>query len=285
MLSGSPFPTTRRAFTLVELLVVIAIIGILVALLLPAVQAAREASRRSKCQNNLKQIGLAVQNYHDVFSVLPVEGDDGPTACCAPDAGNIWFYNWTFHILPFMEQKNVYDRGEADHSKISTSIVSSYYCPTRRNVQLYKGNAKSDYAANAGTTTTNGVFVQSRLGWTRMTQITDGTAYTLLAGESRVHLRYLAQTGDCCGDNESAYLAGWADDVGRHGNKVPQPDILDSAIPSDQADGFFGSSHPNQINAVLADGSVKTIRFAVHPAIFQGLSIRNDGVVVTQDEL
>jgi prepilin-type N-terminal cleavage/methylation domain-containing protein len=277
--------SARRGFTLVELLVVIAIIGILVALLLPAVQAAREAGRRTKCQNNLKQIGLAVQNYHDLFSALPVEGDDGPTACCAPDPGNIQYYNWTFHILPYLEQKAVYDRGEQDHSKISTSVVGGYYCPTRRAIQLYKGNAKSDYAANAGTNTTNGAFVQSRQGWTRLSQIIDGTSQTLLVGEARVHHRYLRETGDCCSDNESAYLAGWSDDVGRHGNKVPRPDIIDYTLPSDQADGFFGSSHPHVINAVLVDGSVRTVRFSVSPAVFLGLSLRNDGYPFTHDEL
>ena len=277
--------SVRRGFTLVELLVVIAIIGILVALLLPAIQAARESSRRAKCQNNLKQIGLAVQNYHDIYTVLPVEGDDGPTACCAPDPGNVLYYNWTFHILPFMEQKTVYDRGEANHATISTSVVGTYYCPTRRNIQLYKGVAKSDYAANAGTTTTNGVFVQSRLGWTRMTQIIDGTANTLLAAEARKHIRYIYETGDCCGDNESAFLAGWADDNGRHGNRVPLPDIVDRNIPSDQADNFFGSSHPAMLNAVLADGSVRSLKYGINPVIWQGFCVRNDGVVVNQNDL
>jgi prepilin-type processing-associated H-X9-DG protein len=110
-------------------------------------------------------------------------------------------------------------------------------------------------------------------------------ANTLLAGETRVHLHYLTQTGDCCSDNESAYLAGWSDDVGRHGNKVPQPDIMSALIPPDQADGFFGSSHPHQINIVLADGSVRTVKFAVHPAVFLGLSVKNDGYVMNHNDL
>src|SRR4051812_47226799 len=86
----------RRGFTLVELLVVIAIIGILVSLLLPAVQAAREAARRTQCQNNLRQYGVAIHNYHDVIKYLPI--------------GNTWGRMWTFQsrILPYMEQQNIY---------------------------------------------------------------------------------------------------------------------------------------------------------------------------------
>ncbi len=88
-------------FTLVELLVVIAIIGILVALLLPAIQAAREAARRTQCSNNLKQLAIALQNYHDTFKKLPY-GDEG--------IGNDWGSNWRVRILPFCEQSTLYDQ-------------------------------------------------------------------------------------------------------------------------------------------------------------------------------
>ncbi len=94
----------RRGFTLVELLVVIAVIGILVALLLPAVQAAREAARRTECANNLKQMGLALQNYHSVRMCLPpgVMGVSGRFS--APRT------TWTIHLYPYLEQQNLYDR-------------------------------------------------------------------------------------------------------------------------------------------------------------------------------
>lgn len=89
----------RKGFTLVELLVVIAIIGILIALLLPAVQAAREAARRSQCTNNLKQLGLAIHNFHDVNNVFPIGQPDD-------DNDN---YAWGAYILPYVEQKQMYD--------------------------------------------------------------------------------------------------------------------------------------------------------------------------------
>ena len=109
--------TRSRGFTLVELLVVIAIIGILVALLLPAVQAAREAARRMSCGNNLKQIALAAHNFHDTYKMLPpiVNHSGGPT--------------FFFHILPYIEQQplmDLYTGGATDSGGNSTDIRRQY---------------------------------------------------------------------------------------------------------------------------------------------------------------
>src|SRR5688572_12222721 len=103
----------RPGFTLVELLVVIAIIGILVALLLPAVQAAREAARRISCSNNLKQVALACHNFHDVYDRLPPGGanDQPPFGTQNTINGNAqWGSSWKVYILPYLEQSAIYDR-------------------------------------------------------------------------------------------------------------------------------------------------------------------------------
>jgi prepilin-type N-terminal cleavage/methylation domain-containing protein len=141
----------RKGFTLVELLVVIAIIGILIALLLPAVQAAREAARRAECSNNLKQMGLAVHNFHDVYKFLPSAGrhwTDIPSfkvaaGASASDPGGVpeippmQNAGWGFQILPFMEQQQVHEGG-GQQTPLDKSIfavgaeIKGFTCPSRR---------------------------------------------------------------------------------------------------------------------------------------------------------
>lgn len=144
----------NRGFTLIELLVVIAIIAILIALLLPAVQQAREAARRTQCKNNMKQIGLAIYNYHDTFNTFPTNGAlrnfpgsgtlppvTGPGGNQITNSGQ----SWMMHILPYIEQANLYNRidrngiGGTWESKFQTNIVNqevartvlpAYLCPS-----------------------------------------------------------------------------------------------------------------------------------------------------------
>ncbi len=163
----------RKAFTLVELLVVIAIIGVLVALLLPAVQAAREAARRSQCQNNVKQMGLAFMNHEAALGAFP-SGGWGYRWTGDPDMGALEAQpgGWAFAILPYLEGSNTYQIGKgmaagpkmAALLKQKTTPVPGFYCPSRRPAILYYGPeesinadspadklvAKTDYAANGG---------------------------------------------------------------------------------------------------------------------------------------
>jgi prepilin-type N-terminal cleavage/methylation domain-containing protein/prepilin-type processing-associated H-X9-DG protein len=141
-------PVLREGFTLIELLVVIAIIGVLVALLLPAVQQAREAARRTQCKNNLKQIGLAFHNYHDTFNMFPPD-DTGEPGCCGPNPPNTatgtpnW-HGYTEYILPYIDQSTVYNQinfsiGLPDASLSPSTagmlaaygtVIPSYICPS-----------------------------------------------------------------------------------------------------------------------------------------------------------
>ncbi|MFO0905047.1 MAG: DUF1559 domain-containing protein [Pirellulales bacterium] len=129
---------SRRAFTLVELLVVIAIIGILVALLLPAVQAAREAARRTQCTNNLKQLGLGLHNHHDTRGYFP-PGTSQDQQPFGPAASN-WGASWMIYILPFIEQNSLYEQlqigggtgyGNAANGALFNNVkIKAYRCPS-----------------------------------------------------------------------------------------------------------------------------------------------------------
>ncbi|QDU60421.1 hypothetical protein Pan216_12600 [Planctomycetes bacterium Pan216] len=127
---NTPFP--KKAFTLVELLVVIAIIGVLVALLLPAVQQAREAARRMQCSNNLRQIGIALHNYHDANNCFPAGGVTVGECCSEPS-----FSNWALSILQYGDQPSLADRynfnihnESVENNFVHQSLVKTYICPS-----------------------------------------------------------------------------------------------------------------------------------------------------------
>jgi prepilin-type N-terminal cleavage/methylation domain-containing protein/prepilin-type processing-associated H-X9-DG protein len=158
-----------RGFTLIELLVVIAIIGLLVGLLMPAVQSARESARRSQCTNNLKQIGLALHNYHDARKVFPpgyIDGQTDPTATAANDTGPSW--GWGSYILPYLDENNTWSQinftvpvGTGVNKTVSQQAVVGYQCPTdplQDAIQLYayQGNAPMVVVAHSNYLGCNG---------------------------------------------------------------------------------------------------------------------------------
>lgn len=201
----------KRGFTLVELLVVIAIIGILIALLLPAVQAAREAARRSQCTNNLKQMALACHNYHDTHKAFPALGMRGMGA----DMG--WNYSGLISLLPFVEQGPLYDGMMSQARPSGTGLptpwdtgnntfnnlywkkdISAYICPSEGGqppdrgespaLTSYKFCVGDDYHQNhfvpADGRDNRGVFQMER--WMNIAGIKDGTSNTVLLGETAI---------------------------------------------------------------------------------------------------
>jgi hypothetical protein len=298
---------------LVELLVVIAIIGILVALLMPAIQAAREAARRTECHNRLKQIGLGFQHHHDTHGFFPT-GGWGWNWVGDPDAG----FNerqpggWVYNVLPFCELQAVYDigRGEtgatelASHKQRIETVIPLFHCPSRRMAMLYPTPytmynaaaasrvAKTDYAANcgnyqrceidggppAGSTTppatpTQETGISYRCSRVRIAEVLDGTTSTIAVGE-----KYLPQsqyaTGNDSADNENMYV-GYDNDVFRSTNGIFGRPHRDSEQVPNQL--VFGSPHPAGFNVVLCDGSVRNISFDVEIVVYDALGHRADG--------
>lgn len=287
----------RKGFTLVELLVVIAIIGILIALLLPAVQAAREAARRSQCSNHLKQISLALLNYESTYKTLP------------PATISTNQLSWHVFILGFMEQGPLYEQFDfAKHTDSSPNIqlslkrVNTYLCPstaneddTRNFVNLYNGEApySMHYFGIAGPDGTNtyvtpsvaytctgsganygAICTQGTMGYptpVKLAAITDGTSNTYLLGECS-----WTRLGRYRSWSRGLFAASSTDLAIMSARNILYS--INSRLTNTQFNDIpFGSQHPGGCQFALVDGSVRFVSETIDQAIYLATASRDGG--------
>lgn len=314
-MTQSPFggvPTSRvpRGFTLIEMLVVIAVVGLLVAMLLPAVQSAREAARRTQCSNNLKQIGLALHNYYDSLNTFPPAYQTALTPTWG-ELGPGW--GWGTMLLSHLEQGTLFNAvnfelqiGFAAEVTARTAIVATYLCPSSTGSGpvkfLYGGPtggaddlSAGQYIASGGQPLfesdgeTNGVFYRNSL--MRLSSINDGLSNTFMIGERSRNVADASWVGAIpgaqvctnsswpvrtCTPNNTLVLGYTGPNSG--GQWVDSPNY------NGADDGDYWSLHPGGCNFLFADGSVHFLKQTIDPRVFAYLSTRQGGEVIGSDQ-
>jgi len=305
----------RRAFTLIELLVVMAIISILIGLLLPAVQKVREAAARMKCANNLKQIGLALHNYHDAAGEFPAprpvnkKGEFVPAGIAAYvtipyTEANVG--SWMYRLLPYLEQGNLHAQalGGAKVADVAPKLmtvwgtaVPGYECPSdpRAGQQYVVGTLKYNLTGYAGVTGTdetatggnakNGLFaVGSAAGLpkisVRIASVADGTSNTVAVGERPPSADLQWGRWFLTDTNSLLGYPNLATNAG--GCTVPRQYEADN-VNDKCAWTHYWSSHSGGANWLFADGSVHFLRYGSGAKVLPALATIAGGEVVPED--
>ena len=258
----------RKGFSLVELLVVIAVIGLLISLLLPAVQAAREAARRLGCSNNLHQVGIGLQSFHDSFKRFP-EGGVEMRMLVSPEGDPLYPNGrqlaWSAYILPYLELKSLSDRidfkkafDSTENAAAAAEIIPTYLCPSvSRQSYLVEGRGACDYGGIYGERIVSsnnpprGIMLYGQT--VRIRDITDGTAHTLMISE------------DC-----QCKSMQWINGL----------NVFDVAYAINTAPAFENdprSKHPGGVNGLMADGSVRFLCNELDLKTLAAICTRNGG--------
>jgi prepilin-type N-terminal cleavage/methylation domain-containing protein/prepilin-type processing-associated H-X9-DG protein len=293
-----------RAFTLIELLVVIAIIGVLIGLLLPAIQKVREAANRTTCTNSLKQMALAWHNHDATHGYVPTGGSQ---YCCSvpgggaqtgrsftsagtPQVGNQQNWGWAYQILPFIEQDALWRLPQASDGAVAGTALKIYNCPTLRDPYLNsQGHGSMDYGACIGTSYSNpppggfygtgphhGMSQPNNAILVSLGNVPDGTSNTVMISEKGLSTIDVLSSNSPCNDDQGWY-DNWDNDVQIDGGYTPTPD---TSIASGYCGWAAGSAHSGGFNCAMADGSVHFVGYTVDPNTWKAMCLYDDGVVV-----
>ncbi len=263
-----------RAFSLVELLVVIAIIGVLIAMLLPAIQAARAAARRCSCMNHLRQIGIAMQMYHD-------SRGDLPPACINPKI-NDNRESALLHLLPYLEESSRYvnytpELGTSDPANegVVESTIPVYLCPSMIHSTETSGPAAGSYGSSTGSrspwlaTYHNGAIVARPMS-VRLKDVTDGTSHTFAFGEEDY---FAGQSTDgplwAGGYIVNSFAASWGPF-----NPINPPDEVNDPGSVGKYLTAFRSDHAGGVQFVMVDGSVHFVSDDIQKSTLDALATR-----------
>lgn len=303
--------SNRSGFTLTELLVVMAIIGILIALLLPAVQAARESARAMSCKNNLKQLSLAMHNYHGTYAVFSFGWSDRGQG-------------WSAAILPQIEQQAIFDTLEwaegnnwedvgTPNQRACETVISVFRCPSmavtehkaatgiaQRVPASYRGVASSTATSDDESTCINGRSMEDLdlegifFGCSKVTFgfLTDGSTNTFMFGESYFDEVFLQDNNEmdfwyigspqidpwnCAGTNIATEFSEFVGSTG-----VPYNARKIATTSGYIKELSFASKHPGGSHFAMADGSIRFVNYSIHYPTYQALGSRNGGEIISE---